>query len=148
MKSLFNTNDLNKMIERVKKLKPDAKPSFGSFTPHRMICHLMDQMNYGLGNKEEDTNVLQGPPMFVRHMVRLYLPWPKGKAQTYPNMLETKPEEWEKDMDKLIGIMKEFPKNRQQEKWNSHPFFGALDGKAWAKLAYKHNDFHFKQFGI
>jgi hypothetical protein len=148
MKSLFNINDLNSMINRLKTLQPDAKPSFGKFTAHRMICHLMDQMNYGMGNKEEKTDFVKGPPMFIRHLARLFLPWPKGKAQTYPNMLETKPEEWEKDIEKLIGIMKEFPKRKDQEKWNFHPFFGKLDGKAWAQLAHRHADFHFKQFGV
>lgn len=94
----------------------------GKFNAHQMLCHLQDQMSYALGIKKEDKERLKGPPMFIRHMLRLFLPWPKGKVQTLPSMLETQPEEWEKDKAKVLKLMDSFADVTEKAYWPHHPF--------------------------
>lgn len=148
MKNMFDKIQVEIMKTRAGKLHPNSTPRWGKFNVHQMICHLQDQMTYALGLKEEITEIAKGPPMFLRHLFRLYVPMPKGKIQTSPLMLETQPGEWEEDKERVIRLMNDFPVNREKEVWPSHPFFGPLTGLDWARLVWRHNRHHLSQFGV
>jgi hypothetical protein len=148
MKNMFDKVLVSEMKKRVERLTPNAVSRWGKFTVHQMLCHLMDQMSYALGRKEEATEVVKGPPMFLRTFIRLYIPMPKGKINTSPVMLETQPGEWEKDKAQVIRLMEDFLKNSGKENWPIHPFFGRMNGRDWARLAWRHNNHHLSQFGV
>ena len=112
----------------------------------QMVCHLVDQMDYALTHAEE-VKLMGGPPMFIRHLVRLYLPWPKG-APTMKEMLVTEPASLAADVEKVARLMDDFNRGADKTDWPVHPFFGALDAGGWAKLTWRHNDYHLKQFGV
>jgi len=148
MKSVFNKQDVSEMRARIERLTFETPAKWGKFNPHQMLCHLQDQMSYALGMKEEAAELIKGPPMFIRALLRLYLPWPKGKVQTVPAMLETQPKDWEQDVAKTIELMERFPEQSGKDQWPNHPFFGPLKGLDWAKLVWRHNDHHLTQFGV
>ncbi len=148
MKNMFDKTQTEIMKTRIEKLQSNAAPQWGKFNVHQMICHLQDQMSYALGQKEEDTELAKGPPMFLRNVIRLYLPMPKGKIQTLPAMLTTQPREWENDIEQVIRLIDDFPGNREKDVWPFHPFFGPLTGLDWARLTWRHNNHHLSQFGV
>lgn len=146
MKTLFNSRDVAALKERLNRLTMDTTPKWGSLSVSQMVCHLHDQLNYALTNRDA-VKLLDGPSMFMRHLIRLYLPWPRG-ARTFKEMLVTETESLERDIEKVSRKMDEFCRATDQEEWAFHPFFGQLNGKAWAKLGWRHMDFHLKQFGV
>ncbi len=146
MRTMFEARDVAMLQERLNRLTADAKPKWGSFDVNRMVCHLADQIRFAL-SVELEVEVMKGPPMFIRHLIRLYLPWPKGAA-TVKEMLETDPVALEDDICTVSKLMDDFLKVADRADWPNHPFFGPLDGKAWAKLTWRHTDYHLKQFRV
>ncbi len=136
------------MKARVEKLTPDSAARWGTFSAHRMLCHLQDQMMYGLGMMEEVQELEKGPPMFIRHLLRLFVPIPRGKVPTSQALKKKQPGDWEKDKAKVIQLMDGFLENRDKEKWPFHPFFGPLTGLAWSRVTWRHNNHHLTQFGV
>jgi len=148
MKNMHNKNDAVEMKKRVEKLTASSTAQWGNFDAHGMICHLLDGLQYTLGMKKEIEELAPGPPMFLRNLIRLYVPMPKAKIKTHPSYLETKPEEFEKDKRQLVELMDRFLAESARESWPMHPFFGNLDGPAWAKLTWRHVNHHLSQFGV
>ncbi len=148
MKSMFHKDHVLDMKARVEKLTLNSVSRWGKFNVQQMVCHLLDQMEFALGKKTSVLELVKGPPMFIRNFVRLYLPFPKGKIQTNPMMLTTQPGDWEKDKVRLLELMDEFMESEKKEKWGFHPFFGALTGMEWARLAWRHMNHHLSQFGV
>ena len=148
MKHLFNLRDVEELKARVRRLEPGITPKWGSFNPHRMLCHLSDQIEYALEIKGNSHFKKEGPPMFIRKLVRLYMPMPKGKIKTDPDMLVTQPGEWEQDKDRMLTLIDCFSNANDTEDWPVHPFFGPLKGLDWARLTWRHVDHHLRQFGV
>ncbi|MCX6583262.1 MAG: DUF1569 domain-containing protein [Candidatus Aminicenantes bacterium] len=148
MKNLFNEIHLEEMKARVEKLDSESVARWGKFSVQRMVCHLLDNLEYALGITEGKTEAAAGPPMFIRHLIRLYIPFPKGKIRTSPGMLKRQPGEWEKDKRGVIELLDQFLENRDKEPWPIHPFFGRLSGPAWSRLIWRHFNHHLSQFGV
>jgi hypothetical protein len=148
MKTLFNELHLEEIKIRFQKLNADSVPRWGEFTAPRMVCHLVDVLEYTFGLKEGAKEPVAGPPMFIRHLIRLYLPFPKGKIKTRPEMLKTEPGQWEKDKRRVLELLNLYLENREKMSWPVHPFFGPLSGSAWAKLGWRHMNHHLSQFGV
>ena len=145
-RSLFDERAVAAMQKRLARLSADSVPRWGSFTAVRMVGHLVKVMDYAL-HHEDKIDVIPGPPMFIRHLLRLYLPWPKG-APTRKEMLETDTESLAEAVEQASSLLDEFTRSADKPDWPVHPFFGQLDGKDWAKLMYRHNNYHLKQFGV
>ncbi|MCP4220746.1 MAG: DUF1569 domain-containing protein [bacterium] len=148
MKHLQDRKTVDALKMRIEKLTFDTQPLWGKFNAHQMLCHLQDTMEYGLGMAKEAQQLEKGPPMFIRNLIRLYIPMPKGKIKTGAEFLVTQPDNWEKDKAQVIQLMDRFPASANTTQWPMHPFFGHLDAMAWAKVLYRHNDHHFRQFGL
>lgn len=146
MKSMHDIATMAGMKARVEKLDHQSAALWGKFDIHGMICHLQDTLKYSLGINEAATGLEKGPPMFLRHLLRLYAPIPKGKIQTNPRFLTSKPEAWDKDKALLLELMDKFLAAREQKEWPMHPFFGPLDGLAWGKIMWRHTNHHLCQF--
>ncbi len=148
MRSIFNRNDVEQLTERIRSVRFDSKAKWGSFTGHQMICHLQDTLKYTLGQMEAVKNVSAGPPMFLRKIIGLYIPIPRAKAETAPQMLQTQPENWETDLKSVTDLLALFPESTDKTDWPMHPFFGDLDGKTLARINFRHIDHHLRQFGV
>lgn len=146
MRHMFDRKSVVALQERMARLTVDSTGRWGSLSVSKMVCHLADQMRFALSSDSE-VKVMKGPPMVVRHLIRLYLPWPKG-APTIREMMVTDPQSLENDIRKASWLMDDFFHASDQQLWPNHPFFGPLDGKGWAKLTWRHSDYHLKQFGV
>lgn len=146
MKNMRDKTAVSDLQARLSRIEPNTLAKWGKFDAPGMLCHLIDQMNFVV-SPPEDVTLENGPPMIVRHLVRLYLPWPKG-APTVDAMLTTKPDSWDADSATVSELMGQFAELPDSHSWPNHPFFGTLDGKGWGALTWRHTNHHFKQFGV
>ncbi len=112
-----------------------------------MIAHLSDQMRHCLG--EAPVAPIPGPLRWpiVRSLVIHWLPWPKGRTQGPPEAFLTPPGEWETDLRGLEALVERFGARRPEDAWPAHAIFGAVSGRDWGVICYRHFDHHLRQFG-
>ena len=149
MQTFFQPEHERAMLDRLDRLTPDARAQFGKFTPHRMVCHLIDASLIGLGEKKVAPGT--GPMSFkpVRWLIIFVLPWPKGKVETHPAFLETQPAEFEADRARLRALLQRIAeKGRVGGRFEAHPAFGNLSTGEWGGLVLRHLDHHLGQFGV
>lgn len=148
MGSLFDARDRDAILERIAKLAPDRPPVWGRFTAPEMVCHVSCGLRQGLG--ELETGPPSGPmshaPLnwLVIHMI----PWPKGKAQSPPEFLATRPTTWAADVGRLRDLISRFSARGPEATWPPSRVFGRISGRSWGVLQHKHLDHHLRQFGV
>lgn len=148
MGSLFEQADREAMLGRIGRLRPDRKPEWGRFTAPEMVCHVSSGLRQGLGELES------GPPSGplshapINWLVIHVVPWPKGKAQSPPEFLTTRPTTWEADVDRLRDLIRRFAARGPNAAWPPSRVFGRISGRSWGVLQHKHLDHHLRQFGV
>ena len=147
-RSIFKTKDLQEIDSRIAALNPLAKPRFGTMTPAQMMCHMIDALRVSTGEVPARPKKTSLSNPVLRHLVMYYLPWPKGKAKTVPEMLLTKPADWDADMQRLRDLLADAAKRGEKASWAVHPAFGEITGKDYGTLIYRHFDHHLAQFGV
>ena len=146
MSSLRNTADRDQIKVRIQALIPESSACWGRMNVHQAICHMADQMRVAIGEIESQTRF----PLILRPLLRLLvvhtpLPVPKGKVQTVPEMLTSKPHSWDRDIQALLLLVDQLAEAKTT---SPHPAFGNLTLREWSILAYKHLDHHLEQFGV
>ena len=111
-----------------------------------MLCHLGDSMRVALG----EIPAVARHSWLMRNVVKLvvihsgFKP-PRGKVQTAPEMLTSKPASWEADLDACRQLAARVASGAASAE---HPGFGPLTPEEWGKLCWKHMDHHLRQFGV
>ena len=147
-RSIFKQQDRQEIDSRLAALNPSATALFGKMNPARMICHMTDALEVATGTRpaRQKKTFLANP--LLRRVVIYYLPWPKGKAETVPEMLITKPSDWDADLARLRDLLHAAAARGASAQWATHPAFGAISGKDYGTLIYRHFDHHLRQFGV
>lgn len=149
MRTLSNARDRSELLERLSKLRPDAKARWGSMSAHEMICHLSDSFRASLGEKDISTNA----PLFKRTLIKwtaLWAPvqWPHG-VKTRPEMDQhqggTPPTEFNSDLEQLRALLNRFC--GWQGMFVAHAMLGPMSRWERMRHAYLHMDHHLRQFG-
>ena len=149
MPTLFDAAARARAHERIDALDASRPGLWGKMTAAQMVCHCADQLRVGLGDLPAVTTpipLLRWRP--ARQVLIYWLPWPKGKIPTAPEMQATKPAAWKDDLGALHALVDRFAGRRPDGEWASHPAFGPLGGREWARLSWKHLDHHLRQFGV
>lgn len=147
MNSLFDNEARSSVHHRSDSLIRDRPALWGRMDAHRMVCHLADQLRIALGDikAESRPGLLRFRPL--RQILVYWLPWPKGKIPTAPEMLTTAPSAWDHDVNALHMLIDRFGTRNPSAAWAVHPAFGPLSGREWGVLCWKHLDHHLRQFG-
>jgi hypothetical protein len=113
-----------------------------------MICHVSCGLRQGLG--ELETGPPSGPLSHapLNWLVIHVVPWPKGKAQSPPEFLSTRPTTWDADVGRLHDLITRFAARGPDAPWPASRVFGHISGRSWGALQHKHLDHHFRQFGV
>jgi hypothetical protein len=146
-RTIFNEKDRQSIHERLARLDPAARPRFGRMTPGAMICHMKDAVEVAIGVAPSKIIPSRLSNPVLRRIAIYYMPWPKGKVQTAPEMLKTKPEEWAADLARLRALLDVAAERGPDGDWAVHPAFGNISGKDYGVLLYRHFDHHLVQFG-
>jgi hypothetical protein len=147
-RSIFKPKDLQEIDSRLAALNPSARPLFGKMNPARMICHMTDALQVATGAVPARPKKTFMANPIVRRIIIYHLPWPKGKAETIPEMLITKPADWDADLSRLRELLEAAGARGAAAKWATHPAFGDISGKDYGTLIYRHFDHHLGQFGV
>ena len=149
MKNLFEPADLEELNSRLSRLSPESNRHWGEMSVAQMLAHCSESMDMALGRTS--------PP-------RSWVGYIFGRAAKR-SVLNDEPVRRNMPTDKslLVNEERDFTLERERlrasmglfsiggpDKCTQHPhsFFGAMTPQEWARLAYKHLDHHFRQFGI
>jgi hypothetical protein len=146
MKSLFNTSDSSKIIERIENLKPDSQAQWGKMRVDQMLAHCQAPFKVAFAElplKRGLIGVLFGG------MAKKQLAGPKPfkpNLPTHPKFVVADQRVFNDEKGKLILYIKRFnaPSAIVLDK---HPFFGKMNPQEWDNLMWKHLDHHLRQFG-
>ncbi len=146
MQTVLDADHHSSLVARFRQLRPDLDRAWGTMTAGQMVCHLGDQLKVALGQMEgtDRGNVLSRTlgKWFVLYVP---IPPPKGKIQTVPEMLTSKPTKWPEDTAAVESLLSRFAEGA---KCYPHPVFGPLSRQQWGILIAKHLDHHLRQFGV
>lgn len=157
MRSLLDPNARASLTRRLESLRPDTPARWGSFDAPGMLSHLIQSLRVTVGDAEmppEPTPLLvrRGP---LRYLLIHTLPFPRGLA-TSPVLLERPPlapdrrgaDEWAAECGRFTELLDRIGSRPADGPWPTHAAFGAMSGREWGVLQYRHADHHFRQFGI
>lgn len=148
MKSMLDINDRKELLDRIRRLTPDAQRRFGTMSAPQMIAHLIDQMGHTLGDVpvRPHGGILGLAP--VRWLAIYAVPWPKGRMQGPPEAFVTVPTTWEADVGKLCAMVERFGNSPAPQQCPPHALFGTMTHETWGHFCYKHFNHHLEQFGV
>lgn len=145
MRTLWNDADRASIETRIGALSPDLPARWGKMDAPGMVAHLAASMRMTLGTLPIPMRRLPLRYFPLKQLILYVLPMPKG-APTAPE-LQRPCVSWDDEMRALREGLDEFAQREARGSWPAHPAFGAMSGRAWGVLAYKHIDHHLRQFG-
>ncbi|MBK7868669.1 MAG: DUF1569 domain-containing protein [Ignavibacteriales bacterium] len=151
MKSLLNPVDKAEMLKRIGEVTPKDPSLWGKMNVHEMLVHAADQVRLSFGEKRSPYRGTMMTSTFVKFLVLLGMPIPKGKIETTAELKQgvggTKLTAFEQDRAILSDMVNNFETKYGETGFRKHPVFGDLNKHQWGRLAYLHLNHHLKQFG-
>jgi hypothetical protein len=144
MPTLSNETDRKALVERLGRVTPESKAQWGRFDAARMMCHLGDALDEGLGRR---TIPRLGPGLRhfpVKHLAIYVVPMPKG-AKAPRELLAEEPGDFETNRRRVVAAVEEMaamPAGRAPD----HFLLGSMSYGQWNALGWKHIDHHLRQF--
>ncbi len=148
MKSIFNPNDNQELIERINKLTPDSQSQWGKMTVDQMMSHCIAPVDFVFGNTPMKANFFFG---LLGRMLKnkiINAPHFKKDSPTAPAFIRTGKYDFEATKKELIEKTASLTQGHSVIKMEKHPFFGPMNNDDWNKLLWKHLDHHLVQFGV
>ena len=149
MKSLFEKDTYNEVIQRIGKLNTQSQRQWGKMDAAQMMAHCKEAFKVPLSDRKY-------PRLFMGRMMGWMMkskmfnesPWGKN-LPTAPDFLIKDRRDFELEKKELAGLINKFnsagPDNIGKY---PHPFFGTFTKEQWGKAMYKHLDHHLRQFGV
>lgn len=152
MKSISESTTQKEIENRILSLNENSNRLWGKMTVNEMIWHCSDQVKMAVGEiptKYVGNFLLR---TFIKHLILLGIPAPKGKVKTVPELKQgvkgTGPTTIEQDIKTLLNFVQNFSSIIDKNPNVVHPAFGKLTTEQWARLCYIHLDHHLKQFSV
>ena len=146
VRTLLNDEDRAGLIQRLQRVRPDAKPEWGTLNAPRMLCHTADQMRVALGDlPAKPVHTLASRTLLKFLVLNTGFEPPRGKIQTAPEMLTSQPATWEADLAACVELAERVGTGSARA---VHPAFGPLSPEEWGRHCWKHLNYHLVQFGV
>lgn len=149
MKTLYKKDVVDEIINRVNKLSPSTQRKWGKMNVDQMLAHCSVGMQTATGEKILQSGFflkLIGP--LFKAQTTNEKPFRK-ESPTHPGFIVGNTEGFEKEKQKLIGLINKFHQGGEAKcTTNPYVFFGKLSPTQWSSLMYKHLDHHLRQFGV
>ncbi|MBK8465425.1 MAG: DUF1569 domain-containing protein [Chloracidobacterium sp.] len=150
MPTIRNQTERTKLIERLNKLTGEEKAAWGKMNVNQMVSHLVQAGDLPFSASLSDKSTFFSRT-FIKPLILYVLPMPK-EVKTSPEMNQQesgrKPLEFDVDKGLVIDLINRLGDLPVDHDCKYHPFFGKMNAKEWAVIAYKHIDHHLKQFGV
>ena len=143
----------SEIVERMRKLSPDAKAQWGRMSAHQMVCHLADSYRLAMGECHgSDKSNFFTKTVMKFGALRIPLQWPQG-VPTVPELDQvagagTQPAIFEADHARLLQLFERFAATPRDFTFGRHPMFVEMSEWEWMRWAYLHADHHLRQFGV
>ena len=149
MKSLFEKDSFNEIMQRLNRLSPQSKRQWGKMEVAQMMAHCKEAFKVPLSDKKYP-RIFMGVLLGWMMKAKLYNESPWGKnLPTAPNFLIKDQRSFETEKKELTDLITQFNTAGPENVGNfPHPFFGTLTQQQWGKSMYKHLDHHLIQFGV
>lgn len=147
MKSLFDKEVQEEILRRTKTLKPYSVRLWGTMNVEQMLWHISSQLRIALGEIKIKPVFNKVISRIAFHVGGVIFSWPKG-SPTAKEMKNADPASFNVEMDNFLVTLDSFLSKPDDFKFSYHPIFGNMSREEWEKIAYKHIDHHFRQFGI
>jgi len=150
MKNIFESKDVNLIIDRLNKISTETKPLWGKMSAGQMLSHCNVIYELTLDKKYPKPGAIKKffLKLVVKPMVVGPKPYPKN-SRTAPEFRVLDSKEVEPEKERLIAYLKK-TLSLGPEHFNQleNPNFGKLSIEEWNVLYYKHLDHHLSQFGV
>jgi hypothetical protein len=147
MKSIFNDDSYNELLNRIERLNKDTTPEWGKMSVGQMVWHCQGPLNIILEKNDYGMKPSLLAKLFFKKSLYNDKAWRKGLPTA--KFLKTKEsKEFDKEKDVLVSLMNELFTQRNKEEWKAHPAFGYFTKDQWGQMQYKHLDHHLRQFGV
>jgi hypothetical protein len=147
MKSLWNRQLHDEVVNRVARLTADRRPLWGRMTCSQMVVHITDA--FGMYCGDITVAVKHTPIEYfpLKHAFLYLIPMPKNVPTARELKLRV-PGDWDVEIERLREALWHFAGQRTRTDWPLHPIFGRMSARAYGVLAYKHIDHHLRQFDV
>ncbi len=150
MKSVFERNSVDEILNRIDKLNPDTKAQWGKMSVSQMLAHCCVTYEMIYDNIHPKPNALMKfiLKQFVKGKVVNEGPYPKN-SPTAPQFLIKGDRDFLTEKKRLKEYMERTLQlgSTSFENKESHSF-GKLSIAEWNNMMYKHLDHHLAQFGV
>ncbi len=147
MRSLFEPEVCQEVLQRLENLREDAQPQWGKMTVGQMAWHCQVPLKVAIKNKPPRKKPNPLIALFFKKSLYNDRPWRKN-LPTASFAKAREPKELQEELPKLKQLVKEVHELRDRSEWQPHPIFGAMTPEQWGKMQYKHLDHHLTQFGV
>lgn len=150
MKNIFDKEVTNTLIERINKLEPTTRPSWGKMSADQMLAHCNVTYEMAFEDKHKKPNGFTKLmlKLFVKNIVVGDKPYKKN-SKTAPQFLITDAKNFVKEKARLLDFLEKTQSLGEDyfEGRASHSF-GKLTKQEWNNMFYKHLNHHLTQFGV
>lgn len=149
MKSLFDSQTVSEILERINALAPTSTGQWGKMEVGQMLHHCQFPLLLALGKYE-----MKKPNPFMKLMFKSFKKGMYDDKVWKPNLPTAKgfkvveQKDFAPEKSKLEALVNEFHSKKEQKVWDPHPAFGSFTYDQWGKMQYKHLDHHLRQFGV
>lgn len=145
MKSLFETEPLTEIKNRLNMLTSRSERKWGKMHVGQMLNHCQHPLNVSLGKGNIKKQFF---PLAFLFKKSLYNDRPyRQNLPTSKSFKITDRKDFETEKVALGKLINEFHEKRNETQWEPHPVFGKFTPQQWGQMQYKHLDHHLKQFG-
>ena len=146
MKSLFETESLAEIKNRLNSLTPATERKWGKMDIGQMLNHCQQPLNVSLGKSNLKKQYF---PLAFLFKKSLYndKPW-KQSLPTAKSFKINEKKDFKTEKVILEKLIDEFHEKKSETQWEPHPLFGKFTPQQWGQMQYKHLDHHLKQFGV
>lgn len=149
MRSIFNTEDKDDILNRLDQLHPDSKPMWGKMSVSQMLAHCIVPTKISTGDipgKRNIIGILFGK-IAKKRMVSEE-PFRKNLPTDPSFIVKHDPDFYKSQQELKALIEKLYSTDKNELVQRKHPFFGKLTVDEWGLLNYKHFDHHLRQFSV
>lgn len=147
MAVLHDPDVLATLKRRVESLRPDSPRRWGRMTVDQMLWHVNESFRMALGDAQFQPIRTPPLPKPLMRWLLLNVPWPKGRAPTYREMVATQKYDFAAEQARCLLFIDRTASRSLDGDWPVNPTVGRMRGKQWSQLQAKHLDHHLRQFG-
>lgn len=150
MKSLFETETKQALLNRIDNLNETSQGQWGKMDVAQMLTHCQKPLEVATGHLQLNTKIGFAKKLLFKLFKPLMYndkPWKKN-LDTVREFRITDAKDFHSEKEKLILAINDFALLKNKTNWPTHPLFGNFTTKQWGKMQYKHLDHHLTQFGV